>query len=53
MKTYKNLYKRFVSKENFELAYKNAIKGKNKQRQVQEFKKNEKENLEKNPSTCN
>lgn len=47
MKTYKNLYKRFISKENFELAYKNAIKGKNKQRQVQEFKKNEKENLEK------
>ena len=40
MKSYSNLWEEFVSKENFELAYKNAIKGKSKQKQVREFKKN-------------
>lgn len=46
MKTYKNLYEQFISKENFELAYHNARKGKKKQRQVRKFKLNEDENLE-------
>lgn len=46
MKTYKHLWEQFISKENFELAYKNAIKGKSKQRQVRKFKKNAEENLE-------
>lgn len=46
MKSYSNLWEKFVSKENFELAYKNAIKGKSKQKQVQEFKKNKEANLE-------
>lgn len=46
MKSYSNLWGKFVSKENFELAYKNAIKGKSKQKQVQEFKKNKEVNLE-------
>lgn len=44
-KVYRNLWTEFISKENFELAYKNAIKGKSKQRQIIEFKKHEKENL--------
>ena len=47
MKTYKHLWEKFITEENFELAYKNAIKGKSKQQQVIEFKKNEKENLNK------
>lgn len=47
MKTYSNLWDKFISKENFELAYKNSIKGKSKQRQIKEFKKNKDENLEK------
>lgn len=47
MKTYNNLWETFISKENFELAYKNAIKGKKKQRQVRIFSRNEAENLEK------
>lgn len=46
LKTYKNLYEQFISKENFELAYHNARKGKKKQRQVRKFKLNEDENLE-------
>lgn len=37
MKTYKNLWDEFISKENFEKAYKNAKKGKNYQRSVREF----------------
>jgi hypothetical protein len=47
MKTYKHLWEKFISKENFELAYKHAIKGKSKQKQIIEFKKNKEENLEK------
>lgn len=46
MKSYSNLWEEFVSKENFELAYKNAIKGKSKQKQVREFKKSKEVNLE-------
>lgn len=47
MKTYKNLWEQFVSKENFELAYKNSIKNKSGQHQIIEFKKNRENNLEK------
>jgi len=47
MKSYKQLWDTFISKDNFELAYQNAAKGKSKQRQVKQFKENEKENLEK------
>lgn len=46
MKSYNNLWEKFISKENFELAYKNSIKHKAGQKQVKEFKKNPKENLE-------
>ena len=46
MKSYGNLWESFVSKENFELAYKNSIRGKSHQRQVIEFKKNKDKNLE-------
>lgn len=46
MKSYSNLWEKFVSKENFELALKNACKKKNKQRQVKEFKMNKDSNLE-------
>lgn len=46
MKTYKNLWDEFISKENFELAYKNSIKGKSRQKSVAEFKKNWESNLE-------
>lgn len=42
-----NLWERFVSEENFALAYRRAVKGKSKQRQVMEFRRNEAENLEK------
>lgn len=45
MKTYKHLWEKFITEENFELAYKNAIKCKSKQQQIIKFKKNEKENL--------
>lgn len=47
MKTYKHLWEEFISKENFELAYRNSTKGKSKQETVQEFKKNAEERLEK------
>lgn len=47
MKRVGNLWEYFVSEENFVLAYRRAIKGKSRQRQVKEFKKNEAENLEK------
>ena len=46
MKTYNNLWEKFITKENFELAYINSIKRKSKQRSVREFKKNKEENLE-------
>ncbi len=46
MKSYSNLWTKFISKENFELAYKNSIKGKKNQRQVRLFNENTKENLE-------
>ena len=47
MKSYSHLWEKFITEENFELAYINAIKHKSKQRQVREFKKNKKENLAK------
>ena len=46
MKTYNNLWEKFITKENFELAYINSIKRKSKQQSVREFKKNKEENLE-------
>lgn len=46
MKTYKHLWDKFISKENFELAYKNSIKRKSKQKQIQEFQKDLNNNLE-------
>lgn len=46
MKTYKNLWEKFISKENFELAYKNSIKNKSKQRQIKIFKEDVETNLE-------
>lgn len=46
MKTYNNLWNKLISKENFELAYRNSIKRKGKQKRVKEFKENAKENLE-------
>lgn len=47
MKTYKNLWDDFISEENFELAYKNSIKRKRKQRQIRKFNENKEENLKK------
>lgn len=38
MKTYTHLWEKFISVDNFVKAYKNARKGKGKQRSVQEFK---------------
>lgn len=46
MKTYKNLWEKFISKENFELAYKNSIKNKSGQRQIRHFNQHREENLE-------
>jgi hypothetical protein len=46
MKTYKYLFDKLITKENFELAYENATKGKGFQRQVREFKLNKVANLE-------
>ena len=45
MYTYSGIWEYFISEENFELAYKQAIKGKSKQYQVIEFNKNKEENL--------
>ena len=46
MKTYKHLFEQLVSKENFEKAYNDAIKGKKRQKQVIVFMKNKESNLE-------
>ena len=46
MKTYKNLWETFISKDNFELALCNAIQCKKKYRQIKAFLKNRDENLE-------
>lgn len=46
MKTHKHLWERFITEENFSIAYKNSIKGKGKQKQVQIFQENAEENLE-------
>lgn len=46
MKSYNNLWEKFISKENFELAYKNSIKKKGRQRQIRKFNENKVENLE-------
>lgn len=46
MKTYKNLWEQFISKENFELACTKSMKGKKGQRQVREFLKDRDNNLE-------
>lgn len=47
MKTYKNLWTQFITKENFELAYRNSIKNKSNQCQIRRFNENKEENLEK------
>lgn len=47
MKTYKHLWDRFISEENFEIAYANSIKRKKKQRQIREFNENKENNLKK------
>lgn len=47
MKTYKNLWDRFISEENFEIAYANSIKRKKKQRQIREFNEDKENNLKK------
>jgi len=46
MKTYTNLWTQFISKENFEIAYFNARRGKNYQKSVREFADNWEEKLE-------
>lgn len=46
MRTYKHLYEKLITRENFKEAYKNAIKGKSGQKQVREFKKDAESNLE-------
>mgnify|MGYP006916141554 CR=1 FL=1 len=46
MKTYKHLWEKLITKENFELAYENAIKGKRHYREIKQFNKNKEENLE-------
>ena len=46
MKTYKNLWEKLISKENFEQAFKNAIRGKTKRYDVQKFLENKEVNLE-------
>lgn len=45
MKTYKHLWEKLITEENFELAYKNVIKNKSGQRQIKEFKKDAENNL--------
>lgn len=47
MKTYKHLWEKLITEENFEIAYRNSIKHKGGQRQVQIFQENVAENLEK------
>ena len=47
MKTYKRLWDKFISKENFDLAAKKAIKSKKSKKAVKDFLKNREENLEK------
>ena len=47
MKSYNNLWEKFISKENFELAYQNSIKGKLHQKQIRRFNEHKEENLEK------
>lgn len=46
MKSYKNLYEKFISMENFELAFNNAIKSKKRRREVIKYLKNKEKNLE-------
>lgn len=46
MKSYNNLWDKFISEENFELAMKNSQKHKKNQRQIRLFNNNPKENLE-------
>lgn len=47
MKSYKGLWEQLITKENFELAYQKAIKGKQRRPQVIKFNRNKEENLEK------
>ena len=46
VRKYKNLWKEVISKENIEIAYQKAIKGKSKYSAVRKFNKNKEENLE-------
>lgn len=45
MKTYNNLWDKFISEDNFRLAYKNATKGKKWQKGVKLFMQDEENNL--------
>lgn len=47
MKTYKNLWDKFISRENFDLAVKKAVKSKKSKHSVQRFLKNRDELIEK------
>lgn len=46
MKSYKGLWEQLITKENFELAYQKAIKGKQKRSDVRQFNRKKEENLE-------
>ena len=47
MKTYKRLWDKFISRENFDLAAKKAVKSKKSKKTVKKFLENREENLEK------
>jgi retron-type reverse transcriptase len=47
MKTHKRLWDKFISRENFELAAKKAVKSKKSKRSVKNFLRNKDENIEK------
>lgn len=46
MKSYSGLWEKLITKDNFETAYKNSIKGKSRQRSIIEFQKDKDDNLE-------
>lgn len=46
MKRHGNLWHKIIDKDNFELAYRNAVRGKSSKRNVIRFKENEEANLE-------
>lgn len=46
MKTYKHLWEKLITKENFNIAYRNSIRKKKNQNQIRKFNENKDENLE-------